>query len=65
MLNPDDGVNAQYELSYKKNTVVKEMTKGAQVGKLDYLRKVKIGDLNPKNNSLVVASLNCFFIYSM
>lgn len=41
MINTEDGVNAQYELNYKKNTLVREMGKASQqLGKLDYVRKV-------------------------
>ncbi len=45
--------------------MVREIGKGNQLGKIDYLRKVQVGDFHPKTNTLVVGSLNCFFTYSL
>jgi serine/threonine-protein phosphatase 2A regulatory subunit B len=62
-----DGSNTQYELNYKKTTVSRLMTAGksASVSRMDYTRKVIAGDFNPRKNTLAVAALNCFYIYSM
>lgn len=62
-----DGANTQYELNFKKTTVSKQMVAGksAAIAKMDYTRKVLAGDFSPKRNMVAVASLNCFYIYSM
>jgi hypothetical protein len=44
---------------------MKQMSKGATVGKMDYVRKVLACDFSPQRNLLAAASLNCFFVYSM
>ena len=58
-------MNAQYELNYKKTTVVKSISKGNSMPKMDYCSKAIAADFNPKRNLLAVASKNCFFTYAM
>lgn len=67
LIDTIDGSNTQYELNYKKTTVSRPMiaSKSAPISKMDYLRKTTAGDFSPVKNSLAVASLNCFYIYSM
>ncbi len=67
MIDTLDGTNTQYELNYKKSTVARNILadKPPALPKMDYVRKVNACDFNKKKNSLAVASLNCFFIYSM
>lgn len=62
-----DGTNTQYELNYKKTTVSRQIIPGkvAPIQKMDYARKTTACDFNPKRNLVAVASLNCFYIYSM
>jgi serine/threonine-protein phosphatase 2A regulatory subunit B len=62
-----DGSNTQYELNYKKQTVNKPVVPGkmSPIAKMDYLKKATALDFHPKKNSVAIASLNCFFIYSM
>ena len=57
--------NIQYELSYKKTTNTRAMSKAVTVNKMDYLRKTAAVDFHPSKNLLAVASLNCFYTYSM
>ena len=60
-----DGLNTQYELSYKKATIARQMTsKGQASSKIDYMRKVTALDFHPTRNVVAVASLNCFFMYA-
>lgn len=67
MVDLTDGTNSQYELNYKKQTIVKNMTasKTTPASKMDYERKTNALDFNPKKNVIAVGSLNCFFIYSL
>ena len=58
-------MNAQYELNYKKSTIVRSITKGNSMPKMDYVSKTIATDFNPKRNILAVASKNCFFTYAM
>ncbi len=60
-----DGSNSQYELSYKKTTVCRSLSKPLPLTKMDYNRKLLVGSFNPARNILAVASLNCFFTYSL
>jgi serine/threonine-protein phosphatase 2A regulatory subunit B len=62
-----DGSNTQFELNYKKTTLARNIIpeKPPALTKMDYIRKTNACDFNKKKNSLAVASLNCFFIYSM
>jgi serine/threonine-protein phosphatase 2A regulatory subunit B len=60
-----EGNNTQYELSYKKATVCRSMAKPTPITKMDYDRKVLASSFNPARNVLAVASLNCFFTYSL
>jgi serine/threonine-protein phosphatase 2A regulatory subunit B len=65
-LMDQDGSNSQFELSYKKNTVCRQITgKGTPLGKVDYLKKTTSLDYHPTKNTVAVASLNCFFTYGM
>ena len=57
--------NIQYELNYKKATTSKVMSKTSTAGKMDYLRKTMAVDFHPTKNIMAVASLNCFYTYSM
>jgi len=61
------GDNYQYELNYKKSTVVKPMvgSKTAGMSKLDSVRKTTALAFHPNKKMMAVASLNCFFIYSL
>lgn len=61
------GDNYQYELNYKKSTVVKPMggSKTAGMSKLDSVRKTTALAFHPNKKMMAVASLNCFFIYSV
>jgi serine/threonine-protein phosphatase 2A regulatory subunit B len=67
LIDVADSTNTQYELSYKKQTVSKVLVPGkcSPISKMDYLRKTTASDFNTKKNMLAVASLNCFYIYSM
>jgi len=58
-------INSQYELSYKKATVVRSMVKGSTVSRMDYTTRTTAVDFNPKKNMCAVASKNCFFTYAM
>ena len=64
-----DGTNSntQYELSYKKQTIAKQIVpkKILPIAKMDYLKKTTATDFHPKKNMVAIASLNSFFIYSM
>lgn len=57
--------NNQYELSYKKATVVRSMAKGSNVSRMDYTTRTVAVDFNPKKNMCAVASKNCFFTYAI
>lgn len=62
----NDSSNSQYEVNYKKQTIVKSInSKSPLHPKMDYARKILATDFHPTNNSLAIASLNCFLIYSM
>lgn len=67
LIDTQDLTNMQYELTYKKNTVSKQIMPNKMVAlpKIDYQRKTIVGDFHPKKNTVAVASLNCFFIYSI
>jgi hypothetical protein len=61
-----DGTNMQFELNYKKATLSKNIVgKPSPFGKIDYLKKTTALDFHPFKNTVAVASLNCFFLYSM
>jgi serine/threonine-protein phosphatase 2A regulatory subunit B len=60
-----DNANTQYELSYKKATVCRALNKPAPIAKMDYARKTTVGHFNPVKNVIAVASLNCFFTYTL
>lgn len=67
LIDTNDSTNMQYELNYKKSTITKQIipNKMTSIGKMDYQRKTLVGDFHPKKNTVAVASLNCFFIYSL
>lgn len=67
MLDVDNSSHTQYELNYKKTTVSKPIQAGKMpnLQKIDYLKKTSACAFNGKKNVAAVASLNCFFIYSM
>ena len=67
MVDVDTYAHTQYELNYKKTTVSKQVVPGKMpsLQKVDYLRKTNACDFNGKKNIAAVASLNCFYIYSM
>lgn len=61
-----EGNNSQYELNSKKQTICKNMTKNTTpANKMDYSRKVLVNDYNSTKNLVVVASLNCFYTYTL
>lgn len=55
----------QYELCYKKNTLMKKMGKGNIIGKMDYRLRTMVVDCSMNRNVMAVASLNSFFVYSL
>ncbi len=67
MVDLDNNAHTQYELNYKKSTISKPIIAGKMptIPKIDYLRKTNACDFNAKRNIAAVASLNCFFIYTM
>jgi serine/threonine-protein phosphatase 2A regulatory subunit B len=67
MLDVDTNSHTQYELNYKKATVFKPIQAGKMpaLQKIDYLRKTSACDFNGKKNVAAIASLNCFYIYSL
>ncbi len=67
LISSISGENNQYELNYKKNTIVRSMTgsKSTPMAKLDHVRKTTALAFHPKKKMVAVASLNCFFIYSI
>lgn len=61
-----EGNNSQYELNHKKQTICKNMVKNtAPISKMDYSKKVIVNDYNSTKNMAVVASLNCFYTYTL
>lgn len=67
LVNTDTGINTQYELSFKKNTVSRPIVPGKcpPLSKVDTAKKTSVLAYHPFNHSVAVASLNCFFIYSL
>ena len=67
MIDLMDGSNTQFELNYKKQTVMKQMVPGkvSPLAKMDYDRKTVAMDFSLKKNMFAVGSLNTFFIYSV
>jgi serine/threonine-protein phosphatase 2A regulatory subunit B len=67
LLNLENGMNTQYELSFKKNTISRAILPGKcpPIPKLDAKRKTSAVAFHPFKDSVAVASLNCFFIYSL
>ena len=67
LISTANGDNNQYELNYKKSTIVRTMSgsKTAQMTKLDNVRKTTAVGYHPKKKMVAIASLNCFFIYSL
>ena len=61
-----DGANTQFEMNYKKSTVARSIQgKGnAALPRVDYLKKCNALDFHPGKNTVAVASLNCFFVFS-
>jgi serine/threonine-protein phosphatase 2A regulatory subunit B len=58
--------NTQYELSFNRKTISKPMTNKVEtLGNIDYARSTNYSRFSPKGDTAVVASLNCFFIYSL
>lgn len=66
-IGSDQRTNTQYELSYKKQTIAKNIVPGkmTSISKMDYQRKTIASDFHPKKNVVAIASLNCFFLYGM
>ncbi len=62
-----DGTNTQFDVNYKSLTISRQVVPGktTPINKMDYLRKVSAVDFHQKKNVFAVASLNCFFIYSL
>ena len=67
MVSALTGENNQYELSYKKSTIVRPISgsKPVAISKLDNVRKTTALTFHPTKKMAAVASLNCFFIYSL
>ena len=65
MVDFEEPANIQYELNYKKATLMKPMAKGNAISKMDYFNKTTAVDFNPRRNLVAVASRNCFFTYGM
>ena len=67
MIDLMDGSNTQFELNYKKQTVMKQMVPGkvSPIAKMDYDRKTVAMDFSLKKSMFAVGSLNTFFIYSV
>jgi len=62
----NDSSNSQYEINYKKQTIVKPINNKSPLHqKMDYSRKIIATDFHPGSNVLAVASLNCFLVYAM
>ena len=61
-----DKTNTQYELSYKKQTISKTIKPKNNIApaKIDYIKKTDALDFHPCRNSVAVASLNCFGVFS-
>jgi len=61
-----DGQNTQFELNYKKSTMARliQGKNNAALSRVDYLKKCTALDFHPFKNTVAVASLNCFFVYS-
>jgi hypothetical protein len=59
--------NTQYELNYKKQTVNRPIVpnKMTPIAKMDYLKKTTALDFHPFKKTVAIASLNCFFLYSI
>jgi hypothetical protein len=67
LIDANNGNNFQYELSYKKQTINKQIlsNKLTNLPKMDYHRKVSACDFNPARNMLAASCWNSFFIYSI
>jgi hypothetical protein len=67
LIDVADGTNTQFEVNYKKTTVMKNLSSGkaSPISKMDYERKTNALDFNQKKNAFAVSSLNCFFVYSL
>jgi len=67
LLNMSTGLNTQYELNFKRNTISRQMIAGKcpPITKLDTHRKTSVVAYHPLKHEIAVASLNCFFVYSV
>lgn len=66
LIDMESGGNVEYELNYKKTTICRQIDKKSQpLTKMDYGRKILAADFSPVDDTIAVASLNCFFTYSL
>lgn len=67
LINVENGSNTQYELSFKKDTISRPIVPGRcpPMPKIEPKLKTSVLAYHPTNHSVAVASMNCFFIYSL
>lgn len=67
MMDTNSGNNYQFELSYKKQTIVKQIhpNKIGSLPKIDYQRKTMACDFHPTKNLAAVSCWNNFFLYGI
>lgn len=66
IMDTESGANSQYELNYKKLTICRPIDKNTPpLTKMDYSKKVLASDFNPAQSVVALASLNCFYTYSL
>jgi WD40 repeat protein len=66
LIDAGSAANTQYELNYRKSTICRPIDqKSAPLTKMDYAKKTIAADFSPVDDTLAVASLNCFFTYSL
>ena len=58
--------NNQYELSFNRRTICKQITNKIEaLGPMDYIKKTVKTAFHPLQNTAVISCLNCFFIYNI
>lgn len=66
LIDVESAANVQYELNYRKTTLCRQIDKKSfPLAKMDYGRRILAVDFSPVDDTLAVASLNCFFTYSL
>ena len=67
MMDANSGNNYQFELSYKKQTVMKQIhaNKMTSLPKIYYQRKTMACDFHPTKNLAAVSCWNSFFLYGI